>query len=156
AFGQLGYRCIYLSPHLGREFDTAPLSDRRPRLAELATNVFELHVRLPREPVYHHRLLHPKEDVQLAGVIRNLLPDKPRGAMQIVSLPVWMGVARALRQAANWPIVYDCHDFLSGFANIAPEILHAEPDALRDADLVLFSAPELRQAHPAVRSSVLL
>ncbi len=156
AFGRLGYRCIYLNPHLGREFESSPLRDRRPRLAQLAPNVFELHVRLPREPVYHSRLLRPEEEALLGGVLRGLLPGQRRGAMQIVSFPVWMGVARALREAAGFPIVYDCHDFLSGLGNIARGILAAEADSLRDADLVLFSAPELRQAHPGVRSSLLL
>ena len=156
AFGELGYRCIYLSPHLGREFERSPLFDRSPRLSQLAPNVFELHVRLPREPVYHFRMLRQEEEAQLVDVLRNLLPEKCRGVMQIVSLPVWMGVARALREAGNFPVIYDCHDFLSGFGNISSGILAAEADALRDADLVLFSALQLEQAHPGVRSSMLL
>jgi len=156
AFGYLGYRCIYLNPHLGREFESSPLFDRRPRFAQLAPSVFELHVRLPREPVYHFRMLRPEEEARLAAVLRNLLPEKRSGVMQIVSFPVWLGVARALREAGGFPIIYDCHDFLAGFGNIANTILAAEADALRDADLVLFSAPELRQAHPGVRSSMLL
>lgn len=156
AFGQLGYRCLYLNPHLGRQFESSPLFDRSPRLAQLAPNIFELHVRLPREPVYHFRMLRPEEDARLAAVLRNLLPEKRRGVMQIVSFPVWMGVARRLREAAGFPIIYDCHDFLSGFANISTSILAAEADALRDADLVLFSAPQLSQAHPGARSSMLL
>jgi glycosyltransferase involved in cell wall biosynthesis len=156
AFSQLGYRCVYLNPHLGREFESIPPFDRAPRLAQLAPNVFELHVRLPREPVYHIRTLRPEEEAQLVNVLRNLLPERRRGAVQIVSFPVWMGVARALREAGDFPIVYDCHDFLSGFGNIARSILAAEADALRDADLVLFSAPQLQAAHPGVRSSMLL
>jgi glycosyltransferase involved in cell wall biosynthesis len=156
AFGHLGYRCIYLNPHLGREFESSPLFDRSPRLSQLAPNVFELHVRLPREPVYHFRMLRPEEEYHLVAVLRKLLPEKRRGVMQIVSFPVWLGVARALREAGGFPVIYDCHDFLSGFGNISSGILAAEADALRDADLVLFSAPQLRQAHPGVRSSMLL
>lgn len=156
AFGRLGYRCIYMNPHLGREFESGPLFDRSPRLSQLAPHVFELHVRLPREPVYHFRMLRREEEDQLADVLRNLLPEKRRGVMQIVSFPVWMGVARALREAQDFPVIYDCHDFLSGLGNISRDILAAEADALRDADLVLFSAPQLRQAHPGLRSAMLL
>ena len=156
AMGQLGFRCIYLNPHLGREYERSPLFDRSPRLAQLAPNVFELHVRLPREPVYHFRLLQPEEEAQLACVLRNLLPEKRRGVMQIVSFPVWLGVANRLRAACGFPVIYDCHDFLSGFGNIASGILAAEPEGLRTADLVLFSAPQLRQANAGVRSSMLL
>jgi len=156
AFSSLGYRCIYLSPHLGREFESSPLFDRNPRLSQLAPNVFELHVRLRREPVYHFRMLLPDEEARLATVLRGLLPGRRRGVMQIVSFPVWLGVARALRKTGEFPIIYDCHDFLSGFANVGPEILASEVELLRDADLVLFSAPELRQAHPGVRSAMLL
>ena len=156
AFGQLGYRCIYLNPHLGREYEGIPPLDRGPRLAQLAPHVFELHVRLFREPVYHCRMLRPEEEAQIVTVLRNLLPERRRGVMQIVSFPVWQGIAHTLRQALGFPVIYDCHDFLSGFGNISPGILAAEAEALRDADLVLFSAPELRQAHPGVRSSMLL
>jgi glycosyltransferase involved in cell wall biosynthesis len=156
AFGQMGYRCIYLSPHLGREFESSPLFDHTPRLSQLAPNVFELHVRLPREPVYHFRMLRPDEEAQLTAVLGNLLPDKRRGVMQIVSFPVWMGVARALRESRGFSVIYDCHDLLAGFGNVASGILTAEAAALQDADLVLFSAPQLRQAHPGVRSSMLL
>ncbi len=156
AMGRLGYRCIYLSPHLGREFESSPLSDRSPRLSQLDANVCEMHVRLAREPVYHFRLLRPEEEEQIAVVLRNLLPGRRRGAMQIISLPVWAGIARRLREACGFPVIYDCHDFLSGLGNIAPEILAAEAEALREADLVLFSAPQLKNAHPDVRSSMLL
>ncbi len=155
AFGRLGYRCIYLNPNLGREYESGPLFDRSPRLSRLEPNVFELHVRLPREPVYHFRLLRPEEEAVLASTLRGLLPGSS-GVMQIVSFPVWLGVARRLREPAGFPLIYDCHDFLSGFGNIASDILAAEADLLRDADLVLFSSEALQQAHPRLRASMLL
>jgi len=156
ALGQMGHRCIYLNPHLGREYETSPLFDRRPRLAQLAPNIFELHVRLPGEPVYHFRMLRPDEEAYLAAVLGDILPENRHGVMQIVSFPIWMGVAGALRGSRDFPIIYDCHDFLSGFGNVAGSILAAEPAALASADLVLFSAPQLHQAHPGVRSWMLL
>jgi len=156
AFGSLGYRSIYLNLHLGREFPSTYLFDRRPRLSQLEPNVYELHVRLPREPVFHHRLLHPDEEARLLETLRNLLPATPRGVVQILSLPLWMGVARALRDSAGFPIIYDCHDLLSGFRNIAGDIVAAEADLLRASDLVLFSSEALRQVHTGVRASLLL
>lgn len=156
AFGRLGYRSIYLNPHLGREFESSPLFDHGPRLSQLEPNVYELHVRLPREPVFHYRLLRPEEEALLESTLHNLLPSRHGGVIQIVSFPLWLGVARALRKSESFPLVYDCHDCLSGFGNIASDILATEADLLRDADLVLFSSEALRQAHPAVRACMLL
>src|SRR5262249_26470069 len=53
----LGFRCIFINPHLGREFETTPLMDKAHRVAQLEPNIFELHIRLPHEPVFHDRLL---------------------------------------------------------------------------------------------------
>ena len=156
AFGRLGYRSIYLNPHLGREFETSPLFDHSSRISQLEPNVFELHVRLPREPVYHYRLLRPEEEAFLGSTLRGLLPANRGGVMQIVSFPLWLEVARSLRESAGFPIIYDCHDFLSGFGNIAKDILAAEADLFRDSDLVLFSSEALQRAHPRVRASMLL
>jgi len=38
AFASLGYRSIFINPHLGREFESTPLFDRQHRLAELEPN----------------------------------------------------------------------------------------------------------------------
>jgi glycosyltransferase involved in cell wall biosynthesis len=156
AFGCLGYRSIYLNLHLGREFRRSYLFDRHARLSQLEPNVFELHVRLPREPVFHHRLLRPEEEALLVSTLRNLLPARRAGVMQIVSLPLWLGAARALRDSAGFPMIYDCHDLLSGFENIAHDIVAAEAELLRESDLVLFSSEALRQVHTEVRASMLL
>jgi len=156
AFGRLGYRSIYLNPHLGREFESSPLFDHRPRLSQLEPNVYELHVRLPREPVFHYRMLRPEEEALLESTLRNLLPTRRGGVIQIVSFPLWLGVARSLRTSAGFPLVYDCHDRLSGFGNISSDILAAEADLFRGADLVLFSSEALQHAHPNVRAGLLL
>jgi len=142
ALAALGYRCVYINPHLGREFETTTLSDRPHRLSRLEDNIFELHIRLPREPVFHDRLLLPDEEDIIVSVIRRILPPGP-SAIQIVSFPLWLGVARRFRQEAGFPVVYDCHDLLSGFKNIAPEIVAAETAQFRESDLVLFSSQGL-------------
>jgi glycosyltransferase involved in cell wall biosynthesis len=142
AFAGLGFRSIYINPHLGRQFETSPLFDPVHRLAQLEDRIFELHVRLPREPVFHDRLLYPAEEDIIASAIHSVLP---RGAtvIQILSFPLWLGVARRFRSELAFPIAYDCHDLLSGFENVARELIAAETDLLAEADLVLFSSQGL-------------
>src|ERR1700694_70898 len=88
AFAALGFRCIYVNPHLGREFERPRVFDKDHRLAELEHNIFELHIRLPREPVYHDRLLTDREEETVVSAIRRILPERAR-VIQILSFPVW-------------------------------------------------------------------
>src|SRR5215470_4554846 len=143
AFAGLGFRCIFINPHLGREFETTPLLDKAHRLAQLEPNIFELHIRLPREPVFHDRLLTGAEEDIIASAIRQVLPENAR-VIQMLSFPLWLGVAQHFREKrASFPIVYDCHDLLSGFENMSGDIIRAELDLLQQADLVLFSSQGL-------------
>lgn len=142
AFAAQGFRCIYLNPHLGREFETTPLFDRSHRLARIEDRIYELHVRLPREPVFHERLLAAEEEDLIVSAVRGILPPRAQ-VIQILSFPLWHGVARRFRAESAFSIVYDCHDLLSGFHNVCGEILAAEADLLQDADLVLFSSQGL-------------
>jgi glycosyltransferase involved in cell wall biosynthesis len=156
AFAALGFRCIYVNPHLGREFESTRIFDSAHRLSELENNIFELHVRLPGEPVFHDRLLSAGEEEIVASALRAILPERSQ-AIQILSFPVWAGVARQFRARESFPIIYDCHDLLAGFQNIAGEIIRFEPDLLRDADLVLFSSQGLEERfHAIVRRSLLV
>jgi glycosyltransferase involved in cell wall biosynthesis len=174
AFASLGFRSICINPHLGREFETTPLWDREHRLTELEPNIFELHIRLPREPVFHDRLLSGGEEEIVADAVGRVLPKVDTGntgrltddgkrssvllprAIQILSFPLWLGVARRFRDEAAFPIVYDCHDLLSGFQNIASDLLGAEGDLLETADLVLFSSQGLMDRYGAVRNGMLV
>ena len=157
AFARLGHRCIYVNPHFGRQFDSPPLLDRAPRISRLAKNVFELHVRLPREPVFHHRMLRRKEERLIQAAVQNLLDSIGTGrAVQILSLPIWQGVVRALRESDGFPIVYDCHDLLSGFTNVSGDIIAAEAAILRESDLVLFSSQDLLERHELPQKKRLL
>ena len=165
ALASLGYRSIYINPHLGREFETTPLFDKFPRLARLEQNVFELHVRLPREPVFHERLLSPREEEMVWAAIDRVLPKpvptNPRSltrppAIQVLSFPLWLGVAQRFRAQSGFPIVYDCHDLLSGFHNIGEGLIRAEADLLAAADLVLFSSQGLMDRYPAVKRRMLV
>ena len=146
----LGHRCSYLSPHLGREF-TRPYPFSPRRLATLIDpRVLELHIHLQREPVFNHRCLDDEEAEAICDGIQSLL-DVTHSASQVVvvSFPFWVEVARRLRTDRDMPIVYDCHDLLEGFAEIDDEVILAEQDLLKAADLVVFSAEWLASEHIA-------
>jgi glycosyltransferase involved in cell wall biosynthesis len=150
AFAARGTPVVCLNPHLGRQYDTLPLFDRAPRLAEVAERIYELHVRLPREPVFHQRNLDHAESAQVCAAAECAAQRLGlRSAVQILSFPIWFEAARGLRERAGFPIVYDCHDLLSGFGNIAPEITELEREALCGSDLVLFSSERLMEYHCA-------
>jgi glycosyltransferase involved in cell wall biosynthesis len=155
AFAGMGFRCLYVNPHLGREFETTPLFDKSHRLAQLDNNIFELHIRLPREPVFHDRLLGSEEEAIVAAAVRSVLPPLAR-AIQILSFPLWLGVAHRFRSESGFPILYDCHDLLSGFQNICGDMITVEADLLREADLVLFSSQGLLERHADVKKRLLV
>ena len=141
-FADMGYRCLLVNPHLGREFETIPLLDKEHRLSRLQPNIFELHIRLPREPVFHHRLLAPDEEDILFSAIRRTLPHHGH-VIQILSLPIWLGIVHRFRLESGFPIIYDCHDWLAGFAGMSRDIVALEGSVFQAADLVLFSSEGL-------------
>jgi O-antigen biosynthesis protein len=157
AMAQLGHRGLYLNPHLGREFESTRLADPRHRVSLLEANLMELHVRLPREPVFHHRLLGSGESRTVAEAVTEALgPASPAGAVQILSLPVWLDAALEMRKRHGWRIVYDCHDLLSGFSNMAPEIVAAEERVFAEADRIVFSSETLLRRHERWKGKVVL
>lgn len=142
--GEAGFRVLYLNPHLGREFRKVPDGSNSAEIRQLRENVWELHVHLPLEPVFHHRLLSSEEHLILTGALAEA--GKRLGfqrAVQIISFPVWGRTALALRERLGWPILYDCHDFIGGFSRIAPSIVQAEPSIIRASDVGLFSSETL-------------
>lgn len=143
ALARRGHRCYVLNPHLGREYPSIYLMDRFPRLGALEDRITELHVRLYREPVYHLRLLRSDESETLANTLGRLAVAEP-SIVQVVSFPTWGEAAWRLQDRFGWPIVYDCHDYLAGFANVAPEIIDREPDLIRTANHVFFSSASLK------------
>jgi glycosyltransferase involved in cell wall biosynthesis len=158
AFARQGRNVVYLNPHFGRQFPSVPLGAPRRQLRRLEENVFELHPRLLREPVFHHRLLSAGESREIASLIERSMAAG--GWVQLVSYPTWFDAARELRERHGWPIVYDCHDRLRGFGNVAPEIVDREALCLRDADLAVFSADGLMRefvaADPSLAGKTLL
>lgn len=158
---QRGHRCFYLNPHLGREFrQPYPLSSRSV-VSRLLPGVFELHVHLVREPVYHQRCLTPAETNKVASEIERLLTESGSESPVIVaSLPLWSGVVQQLKQRRGCRVIYDCHDLWEGFRNLGSSVLAAEADMFAISDSVLFSArwlmEERSRNHAGVRSKATL
>lgn len=142
-----GHACYFLNPHLGRQFPRVFAFEPDNRAASIAPGITELHVRMPTEPVYHHRLLKRGESTRLADSISELAAVKGSSIVQILSFPAWGEAALELRRRHGWPVIYDCHDLLAGFGNVAEEIVEAEHGLLYDSDVVLFSSAWLERRH---------
>jgi len=134
-----------LNPHLGRQFAESPLAHREARLSELGRRIWEVHVPLKREPVFHHRLLREQESDELAEALIDVLDRAgTRSLSLIVSLPTWFECADQVKRHFSGRLIYDCHDWLAGFANMAVEVVDAEALAMERADAVMFSSKGLR------------
>ena len=161
-FGELGHRCFFVNPHLGREFPRPYSWRNNVRAGLVAPQTLELHIHLPREPIYHHRLLtEPETDRILSAVARLAKATDIRQMIQFVSFPLWTEAAVRIRREFGFPIVYDCHDLLSGFEAVSKSILDAEATLFQEADLVSFSSQLLQdenmREHPALaRKSVVV
>lgn len=143
----MGHLCYLLNPNLGREFPATYLRDKSSRFGMLGERVVELHVRLRSEPVFHSRMLSAAERGRLADSLSEV--DKHRSAdiLQIVSLPVWGGAALDLRKRFGWPVIYDCHDLLEGFAGIGRDVIDAEAALFEAADITIFSSRVLMETY---------
>ncbi len=144
SLAKLGHEVVYLNPHLGREYKYPWRWGERPLLCELAPGVTELHVHLPREPVFHHRMLSPSEEHRLEQALLQALPQHNRLSI-VVSLPLWLQAAAKLKEETGASLVYDCHDLLDGFAGMAPEIIAKEDELLGLCDIAVFSSAHLMQ-----------
>ena len=145
-FGELGHRCFYLNPHLGREFPQPYSARNNVRAGLVAPQVLELHIHLPREPIYHHRLLTGQETDRILSAVGRLVKAADiRKMVQFVSFPLWTKAAVRIKGEFGFPIVYDCHDLLSGFEAVSKEILTAESNLFEVADLVCFSSQSLQE-----------
>ena len=144
ALVRFGYQCLWINPNLGREFPG--LFDRGPSLSCLADHILELHVRLPREPVFHARMLTAGESDRVAEAVCWALTRLDSTLLgQVVQLPIWSGAAESIKRKTNAAVIYDCHDFIPGFQGMAVEISSAEITSMNLADHVVFSSGWLRE-----------
>lgn len=146
ALAARGHASLYVNPHLGREFPRPYGFGPSHSVSLLERRVHEMHVHLRSEPVFHHRMLRPGEVRTIVDAVDRELPAG-REVVQMVSLPIWHPVAEELRRRRGFPIVYDCHDVLAGFPNVAREIVEAERPAMGASDVVLYSSRRLQEAH---------
>jgi glycosyltransferase involved in cell wall biosynthesis len=151
SLADMGHLCYLLNPNLGREFPSTYLRDSASRFGVLGERLVELHVRLRSEPVFHSRMLSTGERRKLTKSLGESLGevDKLRhgNILQIVSLPVWGGTALDLRKRFGWPVIYDCHDLLEGFAGIGRDVVEAEAALFEAADLTVFSSRVLMETY---------
>ncbi len=152
---RMGHRCFYLNPHLGREFPHPYPLSRRAMISRLLPRVYELHVHLPREPVYHHRPLTLRESATIASTIGTCFQSVDRIKPVIVAgLPLWVPVAQSLKRRYGCRVVYDCHDLWSGFGRMHEGIVAAEPAMFASSDAVVFSAHWLREEKCALHQGL--
>lgn len=140
-FAQSGHRCIYQNPHLGREYPSPFPFSGEPRFSRLQTLIYEMHVHLPREPVYHHRPLLPAEVDRVATAYLELF--RRHGAANplfFVSFPLWAPVALRLKKELGGSVIYDCHDYFPEFPGVAPKLAADEFALFEHADEVIFSS----------------
>jgi glycosyltransferase involved in cell wall biosynthesis len=155
ALAARGRRVFYLNPNLGREFPYPVCIGDRLAVCRIADRIWELHTGLPREPVFHHRLLTHRESRYVASSIAGVLKGFDcRRLLIVCQFPLWTETAQLLRRQFPSVFVYDCHDLLSGFARISPEILDAERRLFDQADFSVFTArtliEQLRDRHPSL------
>jgi glycosyltransferase involved in cell wall biosynthesis len=128
------------------------------RVRSLGPHIFEL--LLPGDPTANiYRALPAKPDASaMAGAIAQLSTDAGISDAAVVAQhPYWTAVADGLRRSLGWPIVYDCMDDHAGFLHHGPEVLAAEDELVRQADLVVASSDVLLgKVGPRARASVLL
>jgi glycosyltransferase involved in cell wall biosynthesis len=141
-----GFPVIYVNPHLGREFPDVFRPGESESLRQIEENLLELHIHLPREPVFHHRCLTDAESAAVARAVSNALDRVGAGRVaQMAALPLWLDAARAIRDTRGAPLIYDCHDYLPGFSNMAAEIVALEPRLFEESDLVLCTSDSLME-----------
>lgn len=145
-----GHRCFYLNPHLGREFPKPYPFSSGPRYLEIEPGIVETHVHLRREPVFHQRRLEVGETDEVVRALGQWIEASGSKRMvQMVSFPLWLEAAAELRERYGAPIIYDCHDVLSGFRLVARSLVDAEENLFRAADLVVFSSRHLLETNTA-------
>lgn len=141
AFAEAGHRCFYVNPHLGREFPKTYLESPRVQIGHILPNVWEIHVHLRHEPVFHARQLREDEERTVCDAVRDVLRKMNVGRLLIcVSFPLWSRVASRLRRDFQANVIYDCHDLLSGFRAVAPEVLALESSLFDESEMIAFSS----------------
>jgi hypothetical protein len=144
AFAEMGYRCVYVNPHLGLEYRKPYLFDPYPHVSILPSGILELHIHLPREHELNQRFLSSGEVSRVLSAVEALIRAEQIGAgIVITSVPVWLDAVRSLRRSHAFPILYDCHDLLEGFDRLPRAVAAAEGELFQASDFVAFTSQNL-------------
>jgi glycosyltransferase involved in cell wall biosynthesis len=73
-----------------------------------------------------------------------------------VHLASWQPLAAELRDRLSWRVIYDCMDEWEGFPGMGREVIAAEAQLAKEADLVIATAEVLRQKMSALNPNTLL
>ncbi len=145
----MGHRVFYLSTTFGDGKPGATL------LEQVGERIYLCQLTIPApHPVIYEQV--PNEDQKgcLLDAMNCLMWSVGLG--QIVALvdhPFWRPVAMALPDAV---LVYDCMDDHGGFSNNSEEILQAEKQLLREADLVVTTSAPLSEKISRIRENILI
>ncbi|HEY9232792.1 MAG TPA: glycosyltransferase, partial [Blastocatellia bacterium] len=132
-FAAAGHRVYYISHQFRTAGAPYVISQKR-------DNLFEVSLRGPALNVYTEALDGPGSD-ELFASLDALRRDQAMGATAaFVQLPFWWPLARLSREHFSWPVIYDCMDFHAGFSTNRQEMLDAEDELLRSADLIIASS----------------
>ena len=77
-------------------------------------------------------------------------------AICLVQLPFWAPLARRLRDALGWKIVYDCMDDHGGFSTNSHAMLEGEQRLIRESDLTIATSQALKTKVEALTGKCLL
>ncbi len=148
--GRHGKRVVYVEPDFLPEADPQPY-----RLEESPEdNVFCASLRAPGVIDIHRR---PPSAEEVRVLTENLLRlcnavSVARPTL-ILHAPFWLPIGQAL---PHRQLVYDCMDLYRAFPNVAADMGTLEEELLRSADLVVFTAENLREQTPVGSRSAII
>lgn len=130
-----GHRVFYLAHRTASKLE----------VEEKEVGVFEVRLSGKQKNVYQESLDEDTCHRYLQSVAELRRHWHMGAACVVVQLPFWWPLARALRQAFAWPVVYDCMDFHAGFSTNDEAMLRQEEELLTGADCVVVSAQALEE-----------
>ncbi|HKQ04907.1 MAG TPA: glycosyltransferase [Blastocatellia bacterium] len=132
-YAAAGHRVFYVSQQFRTSGAPYVITEKR-------ANVFEVSLRGPALNVYTEALDERGRDALFASLDALRRDVGLAATAAFVQLPFWWPLVRQARERFAWPVIYDCMDFHAGFSTNRQEMLDAEDELLRAADLVIASS----------------
>ncbi|BCO09778.1 hypothetical protein GF1_21540 [Desulfolithobacter dissulfuricans] len=145
----MGHRVFYLSTTFGDGEPGATL------LEQVGERIYLCQLTIPGpHPVIYEQVPNEHQKRWLLDAMDRLMWSVGLGqVVALVDHPFWRPVAMALPDAV---VVYDCMDDHGGFSNNSEEILQAEKQLLREADLVVTTSAPLSEKISRIRENILI